>query len=175
MPESKRVSRGVPAGGQYTPNVKPDAFVDLFAPDIDENGTMRWLQYDALHRTDGPAVIFADGTEVWHYDGEVHRDGDMPAITTSTGERRHYRYGALHRDGDKPAVKYADGAVEHWTRGELNRDGGLPAVIRPDGHTEWRVKGKLHRPVAYGPALILPDGRQRFFENGVEISEGGQP
>lgn len=63
---------------------------DLTSPysphDIDlnpiETGTAILLWYNKegrLHRKDGPAKIFPDGTRAWYLDGELHRE-DGPAI-----------------------------------------------------------------------------------------------
>ena len=34
------------------------------------NGTQEWYQHGQLHRDDGPTWIFSDGTQVWHWRGE---------------------------------------------------------------------------------------------------------
>ena len=34
------------------------------------DGTKQWWQNDERHRTDGPAVVYADGTEIWFINGE---------------------------------------------------------------------------------------------------------
>ncbi len=52
-----------------------------------------------------------------------------------------------------------------WTngRGTLHRDDG-PAVIEPDGTQKWYQHGKLHRDD--GPAWIEPDRTQRWYQHG---------
>ena len=43
-------------------------------PDVDEHGTRRW--FDAagqLHRDDGPAVVYASGSEYWYQHGDATR------------------------------------------------------------------------------------------------------
>jgi len=47
-----------------------------------------------LHRVDGPAIEWADGTRAWWLDGKLHRV-------------------------DGPAVERADGSCEYWLDGEL--------------------------------------------------------
>jgi len=37
---------------------------------IYENGGQEWRVDGYLHRTDGPAVIYADGTQAWWVNGE---------------------------------------------------------------------------------------------------------
>lgn len=53
---------------------------------------MRFNDQGSLHREDGPAIIYADGTSVY------------------------YKYGKLHRL-DGPAVDFLDGRQEYWIDG----------------------------------------------------------
>jgi hypothetical protein len=46
-----------------------------------------------LHRTDGPAVVLADGYQAWYFNGKRHRIGG-------------------------PAVVYTDGSRDWWVNGE---------------------------------------------------------
>lgn len=79
------------------------------------------------HRTDGPAVIDAQGNQFWCFNGEYHRC-EGPALILSGGRYLNwYSHGHMHR---------VDG----------------PAVIGPDGREVWYRHGKRHRPD--GPALI---------------------
>ena len=57
--------------------------------EIDEDGTKRWCLHDKTHRTDGPAIEYADGYKAWWLNNELHRE-----------------YG--------PAVEWADGYKEWW-------------------------------------------------------------
>lgn len=58
-------------------------------------------QESLLHRLDGPAVTYADGTNYY------------------------YRYGLLHRDpAEGPAVIHASGKLEYWVDGMLLSSGG---------------------------------------------------
>lgn len=42
---------------------------------IHTNGDVVWNDLlGKIHREDGPAVIFADGTENWYYNGEYLKD-----------------------------------------------------------------------------------------------------
>ena len=53
--------------------------------EVDEDGTRRY--YDAagqLHRTDGPAIEYADGSKLWYQNGQLHRT-DGPAIEWADG------------------------------------------------------------------------------------------
>ena len=82
--------------------------------DVDET-TVMWILDGKLHRTDGPAVIWADGTRVWLVDGKKHRT-DGPALIKEDGTRMWLVDGKLHRT-DGPAVIWADGTQAWWING----------------------------------------------------------
>ena len=65
-----------------------------------------------LHRIDGPAIEWADGTTHWYINGERHRI-DGPAVEWADGSKEWYINGERHRI-DGPAVEYADGSKEWW-------------------------------------------------------------
>jgi len=114
-----------------------------------------------LHREDGPAVLYPNGTKKWYQEGNLHRE-DGPAVEYCDGrtewwvngkQARRYKTkkgwvwrldGKLHRDGGLPAVEYGDGSFEWWVNGKLHRVDG-PAIDRIDGYKEWRIDDKLHR------------------------------
>ena len=52
------------------------------------------------HRTDGPANTWMDGTELWYFNGQLHRDGGLPAIIYPDGRREFYVDGV--RIGGEP-------------------------------------------------------------------------
>jgi hypothetical protein len=95
-----------------------------------------------LHRTDGPAREWSNGSKEWHVNGKLHRIG-------------------------APAVEWADGTRQWWFKGKLHRIGG-PAVEYADGAKEWWVDGKRHN--TDGPAIKW-DGIARWFVNGRELTE----
>ena len=64
-----------------------------------------------FHRTDGPAIEFADGTKSWFVEGRLHRT-DGPAVKHANGSEYWYIDDRLHRT-DGPAIEYADGD-KHW-------------------------------------------------------------
>jgi len=68
------------------------------------------------HCSWGPAVIYEDGTQMWYYMGELHRE-------------------------DGPAAIYCDGTQEWYYMGKRHRTDG-PAVIHPDGTEEWWYMGQ---------------------------------
>ena len=44
---------------------------------------------DKLHREDGPAIEYANGTKYWHLNGKCHRE-DGPAIEYANGDKYWY-------------------------------------------------------------------------------------
>ncbi len=49
-----------------------------------------------LHRTNGPAVIWADGTKYWYHNGLRHRT-DGPAVEWAGGRKEWWQNGLRHR------------------------------------------------------------------------------
>jgi hypothetical protein len=49
---------------------------------IDEHGTITYKLNGLLHRTDGPAIEYADGTKCWYIKGELYRE-DGPVVEWS--------------------------------------------------------------------------------------------
>jgi hypothetical protein len=58
-------------------------------PRIDNMGTKRWWVNGRRHRTDGPAIEYADGTKLWYINGKQHRT-DGPAIEWWDGQMDWY-------------------------------------------------------------------------------------
>jgi hypothetical protein len=77
---------------------------------VDEDW-VEWQLDDQLHRTDGPAVIWADGSRAWWLHGQRHR-ADGSAVIYASGGQMWCLNGQLHRT-DGPAIIWADGA-QHW-------------------------------------------------------------
>ena len=81
-------------------------------PVIDDNGIKEWRDSNGkLHRDDGPAAIYVDGTKSWFQHGHRHRD-DGPAIehADADGSKQWWQHGKRHRD-DGPAIEHADGST----------------------------------------------------------------
>jgi hypothetical protein len=55
---------------------------------------------------DLPAVITADGDQLWYKEGKIHRDGDLPAIILAYGTQYWFKEGKLYRAGDLPPMQY---------------------------------------------------------------------
>lgn len=69
-----------------------------------------------VHRTDGPAVIHADGTKLWYQNGQCHRT-DGPAIEWYDGTESWYQNGKRHRI-DGAAIVYSGGYMAWFINGE---------------------------------------------------------
>lgn len=81
---------------------------------IKEDGTVRYYLKGSLHRLDGPALEYPDGSKFWCKQGAEHRL-------------------------DGPAVEYADGTIEWWVKGCLYSEeefNALPKVIAYKMHKE---------------------------------------
>jgi len=83
-------------------------------------GDKYWFNdQNKLHREDGPAAEFADGTKHWYQHGKLHRV-DGPAIECPDGTKWWYQHGNCHRD-DGPAIEWANGSKKWWFDGrEIN-------------------------------------------------------
>ena len=54
---------------------------------VDDSGSRLYLNSAGeAHRTDGPAITHADGTELWYQNGKLHRE-DGPAIIYPDGNQ----------------------------------------------------------------------------------------
>jgi len=73
---------------------------------VDKNGT-QYYKNGVLHRTDGPAVEWPDGTKFWYINGLRHRIG-APAVEFLDGTKSWYINDKRHRE-DGPAVEWPGG------------------------------------------------------------------
>ena len=92
-----------------------------------------------LHRLDGPAREWIDGSKEWYINGERHRE-DGPSIEFSNGDKYWYLNGERHRE-DGPAVEYYDGSKSWWLNGEYYKE---------QEHQQEVIKIKLERLKNYG-------------------------
>jgi hypothetical protein len=57
---------------------------------INENGNKEWtLPNGKLHREDGPAIEYCDGSKEWWVNGNIHRE-DGPALEWSGGGKNWF-------------------------------------------------------------------------------------
>jgi hypothetical protein len=90
----------------------------MSTPETDDDGNRRWYNVQRqLHREDGPAIEWNNGTRMWYLNGQRHR-ADGPAIEWSTGTRAWWVDGLPHRE-DGPAVVWNDGTREWYLHGRL--------------------------------------------------------
>ena len=75
-----------------------------------------WYMNGKLHRIDGPAVEYTNGTKYWYMNGKCHRENG-PALEYAHGSKSWWINGKLHRI-DGPAVEYANGNKLWWINGK---------------------------------------------------------
>ncbi len=77
----------------------------MVTKEVDEFGTIRYYnEQDHLHREDGPAVEWYDGTKYWYINGLCHRI-DGPAIEYSSGNKYYFIIDKEHSYEDWLAIK----------------------------------------------------------------------
>ena len=74
-------------------------------------GGKYWYLNENLHREDGPAVEYVNGTKFWYLNGKRHRE-DGPAVEYADGGKEWYLNGNLHRE-DGPAAEFSNGS-KYW-------------------------------------------------------------
>ena len=95
---------------------------------VDKYGTIRWKLSNGLcHREDGPAVIYADSTKAWYYQGKQHRV-DGPAVILPDGIKIWCYHGKHHRI-DGPATIFPNGSPEYWFMGEHVHEGDFEYTL----------------------------------------------
>ena len=98
---------------------------------VDDHNTTRWYKPDGetLHRLDGPAIEYADGSKAWWVNGLRHRT-DGPAVDYAGCNKAWYVNGELHRT-DGPAVEYYSGYKAWYIDGVHLTEAEFNAKIRP--------------------------------------------
>ena len=82
----------------------------------DKYGAIVYFLNGKTHRTDGPAIEWADGSKEWFLNGGCHRDNG-PAIEAN-GNNFWYLNGELHRE-DGPATEWSNGDKRWYLNGEF--------------------------------------------------------
>lgn len=123
----------------------------------------KWYLNGKLHREDGPAIEFSDGTKKWFLNGQLHRING-PAIEYPNGSKYWYLNGLRHRT-DGPDVEFANGQKEWYLNSKRHRTDG-PAEVY-GGDKSWYRNGKLHRE--NGPAIEWANGYKAWFLNGQKV------
>jgi hypothetical protein len=86
---------------------------------INENGDKFYhsdREMEILHREDGPAIEYADGSKAWWLNGNRHRE-DGPAIEDANGFKAWWLNGKRHRE-DGPAIEWHDGSKAWYLNDE---------------------------------------------------------
>ena len=99
---------------------------------VDEDGKTHWYKdakCDILHRIDGAAIEWANGSKEWYQNGQRHCTVG-PAIDNANGFRAWYQNGLLHRT-DGPAIEYADGSKRWYINGKQLTKAKFLAATRP--------------------------------------------
>ena len=95
----------------------------------------------AHYRTEGPAVIDFDGTQIYYLNGSIGRL-------------------------EGPAVIHPNGVLEYWNNGKISRKDG-PAILYQDGGTDWLINGEYNS--SDGPAIEMASGQKEYFYKGKKI------
>ena len=107
---------------------------------VKPNGTRRWYNESGqLHRSDGPAIEYANGDKYWYQNSQLHRT-DGPAVECVNSDNLWYQNDLIHRT-DGPAVEYADGTKFWYQNNQLHRTDG-PAEEFADGTKRWYIEGR---------------------------------
>lgn len=116
-----------------------------------------WFMNDLIHRDNGPAREWKDGTVEYFKEGKLHRE-DGPATIYPNGDYAYYINGKQHRV-DGPSVQYngwvmwyrngerlkevtSCGTTNYWRNEQRHCDNG-PAIVYPDGECEWYINGEM--------------------------------
>ena len=62
---------------------------------VDDEGTQCWYQNGLRHRTDGPAMTWANGDQCWYQNDQLHRE-DGPAVVCADAFQHWFLRGQMH-------------------------------------------------------------------------------
>ena len=82
---------------------------------VDKDKT-EWYLNGQLHREDGPAIEYSNGSKYWYLNGQRHRT-DGPAVEYKDDYKAWYLNDKLHRT-DGPAVEYGNGSKSWYLNGQ---------------------------------------------------------
>jgi len=104
---------------------------------IDKDGTKVYTNSkEKLHKLDGPAIEYVDGSKFWYKKGKCHRNGG-PATELANGDKYWYKEGKWHRD-DGPAYESVNRTKFWYKEGLRHRIDG-PAIEYSNGERHWWV------------------------------------
>ena len=104
-----------------------------------------------LHRTDGPAVEYKNGTKYWCQENKNHRIDGLPAVEFSCGSKEWWVNGERHRT-DGPAVIHLDSAgpslLMFYINGVKLEESEFNNWIENNG-TEWNEELEILFKLSY--------------------------
>ena len=106
---------------------------------------IEWRQNGQLHRTDGPAIEYMDGSRSWFQNHLLHRT-DGPAYDGADGTQEWFQNGQRHRL-DGPAIEWPDGRQEYWIDGEIYSNDAFLSKTRPKELSVADIEQLLGYPV----------------------------
>jgi len=117
------------------------------------NGEIGYYSYNMLHREDGPALIWHDGTKEWYKNGKLHRENG-PDVEYNEGIKEWYKDGKRHRE-DGPAIIWANGSKEWYINGKRLKKEDFTSIEMVQQMNAWELftpkellemkDGKYHR------------------------------
>jgi hypothetical protein len=139
----------------------------LHVPDVANLGTACiYLKNNQIHRTEGPAVVFDDGSYIWYLQGKRSRTNGPSTLIKNPLFREWRIGGKLHRK-DGPAIEYAQ------TLEQLRKDKHLGPVNYSLEFwvIEFYVNGVPHRDHPHAAKITGYLGKVcvEFWNNGRKI------
>ena len=120
-----------------------------------------------LHREDGPAIIWPDGSKFYHIRGKRHRE-DGPAEEFANGTKGWLKNDKYHRE-DGPAIEVWDGSKEYYIDGKLHRMDGPARILYSELSREWYSERKQIYYRQLQISKVIP--RLEYYINGVKYSQ----
>ncbi|MDP2696416.1 MAG: hypothetical protein Q8O87_04200 [bacterium] len=128
-----------------------------------------WYKNGKLHREDGPAIEWPDGTKQWYINDKLHRE-DGPAIEYINGTKSWYINGKRHRE-DGPAIEYSNGNNEWYLSGKSFTEEDfavrVQSIIGLRKHLSilklglsTEIDGKKYRLQKFKTKIIKVDGKR---------------
>ena len=90
---------------------------------VNDNGDTEWYVNDQLHREDGPAFEFADGSKEWWINEKRHRE-DGPAIEYANGYKAWWINGV-----ELTEEEFNNRNVQELTVAEISERLGYPVKV----------------------------------------------
>jgi hypothetical protein len=152
------------------------------------NGIIEYINNNSkLHRIDGPAIEFANGSKYWYVNGEEMTEEEFNKWRAKNNPIKESRLENLKQLSSMEVPYRVDGGDEYYktkdgyriesingstfwcdNKDRYHRTDG-PAVEWPDGSKHWYINGMNHR--VDGPAIEYPNGHKLWYINDKKMSE----